>query len=282
MVNSRTKFRMSGETDEAARFFHGAVNGAETPVRKADRGRSRNADGERRGPVHAGMASVGSGIRQSGSGVQRLPARDPADAGRGRKGTKVDAGRRNPVTCCNVGRTRQPNIAYTELSDRSTVVLIAGGQKCFVDQQDYEAVSVFRWRASLVGATCQPLGGPACACHICTRSCVHMHHIVGGFKATSHFDNNKMNNRRSNLVTIPHEQIAFSVRKTSLPRSSKYKGVSWKKADRKWRAQIGYRKTIIHLGLFFSEESAARAYDHAAKEHFGEFARLNFPQEQTS
>jgi hypothetical protein len=62
----------------------------------------------------------------------------------------------------------------------------------------------------------------------------------------------------------------------SLPRGgiSRYKGVS--RNREKWQARIKVDGKQSHLGIFTDEEDAARAYDAAARELFGEFAYLNF------
>lgn len=61
------------------------------------------------------------------------------------------------------------------------------------------------------------------------------------------------------------------------PGSSSYRGVSFVRRDRTWRASIGHEMRKIALGEFRDEEAAARAYDAAAIRLHGEFARLNFP-----
>ncbi len=58
-----------------------------------------------------------------------------------------------------------------------------------------------------------------------------------------------------------------------------YVGVSWQKDMRRYTAKILVCGHRLHLGSFIDLEDAARAYDTAAKKHFGEFALLNFPQE---
>jgi hypothetical protein len=68
-----------------------------------------------------------------------------------------------------------------------------------------------------------------------------------------------------------------SQRKRSRPRTntSGYSGVHWHRRDRKWIARIRVGDRRVHLGSFDDPVEAARAYNRAALEHFGESAWLN-------
>jgi hypothetical protein len=61
------------------------------------------------------------------------------------------------------------------------------------------------------------------------------------------------------------------------PTSSRFKGVTWDKRANKWLAQIVVKGQGRSLGRYLDETEAAHAYDRAAREAWGEFARLNFP-----
>jgi len=91
--------------------------------------------------------------------------------------------------------------------------------------------------------------------------------------AIDHRDGNPQNNAIGNLRLATNQQNQFNT--GSKGRTSKYKGVSWKAADRKWqvRASIGGKNK--HIGYFSSEIEAARAYDLAVAQEHGEFARPN-------
>jgi hypothetical protein len=58
--------------------------------------------------------------------------------------------------------------------------------------------------------------------------------------------------------------------------SSQYRGVCWHKRAGKWQATTKLRKRLVYLGIFSSEEDAAKAYDIAVRRLRGHTAKTNF------
>jgi hypothetical protein len=105
-----------------------------------------------------------------------------------------------------------------------------------------------------------------------------MHNLVlPDVKKPDHRDGDGLNNTRANLRSATRSQNAMNRRKQK-GTSSRFKGVSWNKREQKWKVKIMFNCRVINLGSFDSEKAAARTYDAAAKKYFGEFAKLNFPQ----
>lgn len=65
--------------------------------------------------------------------------------------------------------------------------------------------------------------------------------------------------------------------KTSVLGASRFKGVSRHHSGR-WRAEICANRARQYLGIFDTEEAAARAYDARAREVHRGFARPNFSE----
>lgn len=90
-----------------------------------------------------------------------------------------------------------------------------------------------------------------------------------------HVNGDTLDCRRSNLrLTTPTGNARN--RRADRTSTSSFIGVSWDARNRKWIAQIKYDGRNRFLGRFADEAEAARAYDTAAREHFGEHARPNF------
>lgn len=112
---------------------------------------------------------------------------------------------------------------------------------------------------------------------------VFMHReIIGTPKGmvTDHINRDTLDNRRCNLRVATHAQNKRNVSKKTMngkQPSSRFKGVCFDKRLNKWRAQISIKNKITLLGRFKSEIKAAKAYDAAAQENYGDFACLNFP-----
>lgn len=90
-----------------------------------------------------------------------------------------------------------------------------------------------------------------------------------------HIDNNPLNNQKSNLrvCTKAENNRNTSSHKDS---SSKYLGVTYDKARKKWNAQLMVNGKRVLTKRYTTEIEAAYAYDTAAKLHVGQYANLNF------
>jgi hypothetical protein len=89
-----------------------------------------------------------------------------------------------------------------------------------------------------------------------------------------HIDNNRENNKIENLQLATKSE---NNRKSLMQKNntSGYKGVTLEKRRNIWRANILINLKYIHLGYFNDKLEAAKAYDSAAIEYFGEFALTN-------
>jgi len=89
-----------------------------------------------------------------------------------------------------------------------------------------------------------------------------------------HRDRNPLNNRRNNLRGSTRQQ---NIANGPLRRNNRsgYIGVSWRKDKQRYRAYIAIGGKQKTLGHYKDPEDAARRYNEAAIEHFGEFAALN-------
>ena len=94
-----------------------------------------------------------------------------------------------------------------------------------------------------------------------------------------HINGDTLDNRKANLRFATVAQNAQNRNKVK-GCSSKYLGVTYHKRDERWQTQVRHNGKRHYVGLYLTEEEAARAYDIKAKELHKEFARLNFPEEQ--
>jgi hypothetical protein len=151
------------------------------------------------------------------------------------------------------------------------------GQRAVVDEQFFESLSRWSWYAL-------NMKGSWYAYRSFTengrREFVPMHREVFSLAGVSpigeidHRDCDGLNNQLDNLRSCTHAQNACN-RRMQKSNKAGYKGVWMRPKAGTYRAQVIANGVRRYLGTFDTAESAARAYNLAALELHGEFARLN-------
>jgi hypothetical protein len=146
-----------------------------------------------------------------------------------------------------------------------------------VDDSDFDRINKDKWGAvEIKGKLYAKRNIRRCG----KRMSLFMHTAVMGKvdgKITDHRSGITLNNQRHNLRHCTYAENNRN-KKVNSNNTSGYKGVSWYKRDKKWQVHIQYNSKKIYLGTFFCLIKAAKVYDKAAKELFGEFAWLNFSE----
>lgn len=160
-----------------------------------------------------------------------------------------------------------------------TEIILTKGYTTIIDDEDFERVSRFKWWA------CESKSG-AYAMRMIYPNKKPTALILSRFilnapanKFVDHINGDTLDNRKENLRLATNQQNSFNRRK--LERKA-FKGTYHRvdRVNRPFSARIRFNNKAYHLGYFATEIEAAKAYDAKAKELFGEFARLSFPEQE--
>jgi hypothetical protein len=158
-----------------------------------------------------------------------------------------------------------------------------GSTKCeaIIDAEDVTKVQGKRWNFIEYG---EDRGGTVQLARSGNKA-TRMRYVLLGLDPSCwrvvHANGDPLDCRRANLIAKTLSEKTAGARKKRMhagqPCTSRFKGVSWDRSRECWVAMIQKEGKQRYLGRFGDEIAAAEARDDAARELFGEHARLNFP-----
>ncbi len=157
---------------------------------------------------------------------------------------------------------------------RMREIVMYGGVKTQVDDEDYEAASQITWHAERKGH----LSYAGIRMYFRDEKLyrkVYLHRWLlkpPRGMVVDHIDGDGLNNQRSNLRICTQAENARNMRKHG---DGKYRFKGVHSYGKLYEAYITYNRNRYYLGAYATEEEAGAAYNAAALEFFGEYANLN-------
>lgn len=163
-------------------------------------------------------------------------------------------------------------------SKMAKLIPLTQGKFAIVDNEDFKRLSTYKWQVKLDKHVWYARAFSAMKDG--KREWLSMHRIILGLtkgdkQQSDHINHNGLDNRRCNLRICTCGQNLQNQRPQIKNKTSKYKGVSWRRDRKFWTAKIQLNKKRISAGNYQSEIDAAKAYNQKAMELFGDFACLN-------
>ena len=124
------------------------------------------------------------------------------------------------------------------------------GQIALVDDEDYERVSKYKWQAGW-----RP---NICSWYAVADGTLYLHRFIMDAKADEQigFFGSTLDCQKENLIVYG----GANGLQVTPNNTSGYKGVTWNKEAKKWRAQVWLNGKSIHLGTYTTAEEAYAAY----------------------
>ncbi len=166
------------------------------------------------------------------------------------------------------GRPRKHRLPPFVRADGAVCVPLVCAEVVVLDADDFNSLGHVAWhRNKKTGYVTGYVGGVS----------AYLRRMVTGVSGTKnevdHVNGDKLDNRKCNLRACTRSENNRNT-KSRNPRSG-FRGVCWAPTNNAWRAMAHVGGKSVYLGWFDSKEEAALAYNFAASEWNGEFARLN-------
>ncbi len=167
------------------------------------------------------------------------------------------------------------------MSDKSKAwkyLLTKTGEKVKVDAEDFEEIMKRSWRVIYTGKTKKPSVVTSIRKGESVRTMTLGQFLMKPKKGKLVYPRRwqgGLDYRKSNLIVCSMKERQRMLPKRADKSTSRYKGVSFVKSKKIWRARIEKNGKSHYLGDFAKEEHAALAYNKAAREMFGDIAYQN-------